>query len=301
MTLSRRSLRNVALFALMSTLALPLASCAQAPDPQETKESIEDLSQQTDEPELSDAEQEFSVTEHPDPIVDPLDCSTHLILTVRGTSEPPKGQLLSPVARQISQALPKDSAQVVDLDYPASGDMEQSGTEGVRMLIDTLNVQAKECELQRVIVMGYSQGAMVVGDALEAADDRTIGRASGEVNKDAAATIEAVLLYADPRFRGSEVYNAGDFLADANGLLPRAEGALDTYADRTRSFCVADDFICQGGEFDETGHVKYYSNGMQDDGAEFVLDLLRENGALDADPSRDNSPSPGDSDTQNGS
>lgn len=40
---------------------------------------------------------------------------------------------------------------------------------------------------------------------------------------------------------------------------------------------------------------------MQDDGAEFVLDLLRENGALDADPSRDNSPSPGDSDTQNGS
>lgn len=183
MTLSRRSLRNVALFALMSTLALPLASCAQAPDPQETKESIEDLSQQTDEPELSDAEQEFSVTEHPDPIVDPLDCSTHLILTVRGTSEPPKGQLLSPVARQISQALPKDSAQVVDLDYPASGDMEQSGTKGVRMLIDTLNVQAKECELQRVIVMGYSQGAMVVGDALEAVDDRTIGRASGKLTK----------------------------------------------------------------------------------------------------------------------
>lgn len=268
------------------SLALSLAACAQAPDPQETKESIADLSAEADSTELSDAEQKFSVAEHPEPIVDPLMCTPHLILTVRGTSEPAKNQLVSPVARAITQALPRDSAQTVDIAYPASGDMGASGAEGVRRLVDTLNQQAERCPLQRIVVLAYSQGAMVAGDALESPADRAVGRASGEVSDAANRQIEAVVLYADPRFRGSAPYNAGDFSPEANGLLARAEDALAPYADRLRSFCVADDFICQGGSFNETGHVQYYSNGMQADGAEFVIDILRKSGALDATPDR---------------
>jgi hypothetical protein len=265
---------------------LVLTSCAQPPDPKETRQSLEHLQKKGHEDKLSKTEEKYNAEAHPEPIVEPEECSAVTIITVRGTNEPNRAQLVGPVARQIARAT-EDRAPITNLDYPATSEMEKSGTEGVRKLIDTLNVQSKHCPSEKFVLLGYSQGAMVIGDALDDSDQRSVGRGTGKVDDNAVSAISAIVLYGDPRFRGSAPSNVGDFDAEANGLVPRKEGALQQFAGRMQSFCVSSDFICQGGEFNETGHVEYFKNGMQDEGAKFAIKMLSEQGLASEKPPED--------------
>ena len=253
--------------------ALALSGCAAPVDPSETRES---LSEVTEDPAPPEADEIYDAELHPEPIVDPLECDPYLVVTARGTGEPSQGQLLSPVARTISQARPGD-VKALDLDYPADTDVKEGGTIGVRTLIDVLNVQTDACPDQKFVLLGYSQGALVVGDALAAPDDRIVGATVGTVEEEALERVLAVVLYGDPRFVGDEEYNVGSYDPEIDGLLPRPAGALDAVGDRLRDYCVADDFICQSSlDFDEEPHVEYYSNGMQGDGAAFAITRLDE-------------------------
>ncbi|QZY52027.1 cutinase family protein [Leucobacter tenebrionis] len=255
--------------AVLMTTAL--SGCATSVDPAATRESLTEV---TEEPTPPEAAELYDAERHPEPIVEPEDCSRYLVITVRGTGEPAKGQLLSPVAREISAARP-DQIEVLDLDYPADTDVNEGGTVGVRTLVDTLNVQAEACPDQRFVLLGYSQGALVIGDALAQPDARLVGATVGEVGADAAERILSVVLYGDPRFVGSEPYNAGDYDPAVSGLLARPEGSLDAFADRLRDYCAARDFICQSTlDLDESGHVEYFDNGMQQDGAAFAITRL---------------------------
>lgn len=266
-----RSRTGIAL-ALACLAVLPLlAGCAPGTDPEATKES---LRQVTEEPAESGAAEEYDARLHPDPVVEPLECADYLVITARGTGEPSRGQLLSPVARAIEDARP-DQVVVLDLDYPADTDVQEGGTAGARVLVDTLNVQAAACPLQRFVLLGYSQGALVIGDALAEAEVRVVGATVGDVEEATQQRILAIVLYGDPRFMGLEAYNAGSYSPALNGLLPRPEGALAAYADRIRDYCVAGDFVCQSSlDLDEQPHVAYYENGMQADGAAFVISRL---------------------------
>lgn len=282
-TASARIPRLALVPAVVLLAGLALTGCTPEPDPAET---VEALTEVRDEPSAPDAAEELSVERMPDPIVDPLDCSPYLVLTVRGTGEPGDNQLVTPVAKLISESRP-DEVQVVDLDYPASGEVKESATIGVRTLIDTLNVQAEACPDQRVALLGYSQGALVIGDALSPAETRLVGGTVGSVSEAAAERVLAIVLYGDPRFVGSKEYNVGDYDPGVNGLLPRVEGGLEAFAERIHDYCVARDFVCQSSfDLDEKGHVTYFKNGMQQDGAAFVitrLDPPRSDGSGDAD------------------
>ncbi|MFC7765312.1 cutinase family protein [Leucobacter soli] len=186
-----------------------------------------------------------------------------------------------------------DEVQTVDLDYPADAEVKIGATRGARILIDTLNVQADACPEQRFILLGYSQGALIVGDAIASPEVRLIGASVGELAPDAAERVLAVVLYGDPRFRGAESYDVGDFDPSVNGVLPRPAGSLDAFADRLRDYCVSGDIVCQSGfDLDESGHVAYYSNGMQQDGAAFVITRLGppESAEDDAAPSKGRTP-----------
>ncbi len=83
------------------------------------------------------------------------------VITVRGTNEQLDGGMLGPLAQQIASAFP-GRIQVTPLEYAAS---VEPGTQadGVNLLISTLNGQAEQCPAQRTVLLGYSQGAMVVG------------------------------------------------------------------------------------------------------------------------------------------
>lgn len=303
--------RTLRLLTIGAVGLLLLTGCATSPDPVKTRDSITEV---TEDPAEPDAAQRYDAELSPEPIVDPVDCTDLLIVTVRGTGEPTDGQLLSPVARLIAQSRteigPSDgvetgrdtdhdtepggedepladqdptaaeaestpAVQILDLDYPASTDVKEGGTLGVRMLIDTLNVQASDCPGQSFVLLGYSQGALVLGDALSSPDARMIGATVGEVVQDAADRIRAVVLYGDPRFVGDEPYNAGSYDPLVSGLLPRPADSLDDFAERLRDYCAAGDFICQSSlDLDEEGHVSYFDNGMQQLGANFAISRL---------------------------
>ncbi len=138
------------------------------------------------------------------------------IIVVRGTEEPAGQSLMSPLASRIAAEL-GDHAQVSDLDYPASwesgseaagvkqvSDLDypaswESGSEaaGVNRLIAVLNAQSAQCPAMRTVLLGYSQGAMVVGDALSAPDTRFNEDNGYELSPVARGHIVAVELYGD--------------------------------------------------------------------------------------------------------
>jgi len=251
-----------------------LSACGTTPpDPEETLDSLNAVAQPLAPPESAS---EYDATLHPDPLAKPLECTPYLLITARGTAEPKqKKQLLSPVVKAVQKAF-ADAVQFLDLDYPADPNINEGGTYGARLLIDTLNVQHEACPSQQFLLAGYSQGALVIGDALSAPELRLVGTTVGEVDDGAAAKVIAVLLYGNPRFSGQESYAKGDFSKTLGGILPRETDSLAAFADRTRDYCVRDDFVCQSStDLDEKGHVAYFSNGMQQEGADFLIDRIR--------------------------
>jgi hypothetical protein len=263
--------RRILALSLSLTFVAGLTACSQAPDPAQT---LEQFSAVTEAPVEADPEDEFNVDTHPEPFVEPLACSPYLVVTARGSGEPHQGQLLSPVVRAISEARPEE-VQSFDLDYPADDNVKLGSTAGVRLLIDTLNVQSEHCPLQRFVVLGYSQGALVTGDALASPEDRLVGQTVGEISAEASERILAVVLYANPRFVGGEPYAAGTFDPAVNGILPRSVGSLVQYEQRMRDYCEAGDFVCQTSlSLDPEQHLAYFDNGTQLDGAAFVISQL---------------------------
>lgn len=260
-------MRRLLLTALIAATTLSLVACAPTIDATAARESLSEVTEEPAEPDPSD--------ELDAPLeIEPLECLPYLVVTARGTGEPSRGQLLSPVARAISDARPDEVLQL-DLDYPADTDVQAGGTLGARTLIETLNLQAEVCAEQRFVLLGYSQGALVVGDALAAPEARLVGGAAGGLSEAAAQRVLAVVFYGNPRFVGSEAFDYGSYDPRMNGILPRPPGSLDAYADRLRDYCVAGDFVCQSSlDLDEEPHVEYYSNGMQQDGAAFAITRL---------------------------
>lgn len=203
----------------------------------------------------------------------PAGCAPVLILSARGTTESSNGGLLKPVAERIGAGVA--DARATDLPYPASWDADSTPA-GVRLLTAAIEAAARDCRGQRVVLLGYSQGAIVVADTLSAHGARVSGDAVAELSPAASDAVAAVVLYGDPRFRGADPFNRGTFNPAVSGVWdpPRPLGALSRYASRIASFCVVDDFACQRGGT-QAGHAAYFTNGMRETGADAALAILR--------------------------
>lgn len=97
-------------------------------------------------------------------------CADIEIIGARGTTERPgMGRILGPVAEELTTEL---TAMVLTtpLNYPASPNYANSVRTGVANLRAELEDVAANCPDTEVILMGYSQGADVVGDLLASMD-----------------------------------------------------------------------------------------------------------------------------------
>lgn len=194
------------------------------------------------------------------------------VITVRGTGEALHGSMLDDLADRIAAAFP-DAVQVSELDYPASWH-SGSAADGVNRLVALLNGTAIQCPAMRTAVLGYSQGAMVVGDALSE-PQRRYNEDNATALTDAARRRLAVAeLFGDPRFDGAADYGHGDYDRDTDGILGARDGTtLGWVAARLRSYCTADDFACQAGG-SSAPHGQYPTDGSFDDAARFASDHL---------------------------
>lgn len=110
---------------------------------------------------------------------------------------------------------------------------------GVVALQKSLNYLATKCPNSKTALIGFSQGAHVIGDALSAS--------SGvRPNATARGKIAAVVLYGDPMYNPTEPFVATKGLTKFGMLGTRATGDLKAFEGRLRSYCYAGDPACQG-------------------------------------------------------
>ncbi|AGL18247.1 cutinase family protein [Actinoplanes sp. N902-109] len=160
-------------------------------------------------------------------------CADVEVIGARGTTERPGlGVLLTPLAQQLTREL-SPSVRTTAVDYPANFNYTASVRQGVTALTGDVRATAATCAGTRFVLMGYSQGADVVGDAL-------VTLPAGLADR-----VTAVLLFGDPTFTAGESFNVTD--GTRSGVFPRGRGQLAAFAGRTRSFCNRNDQFCQGG------------------------------------------------------
>jgi cutinase len=198
-------------------------------------------------------------------------CADVEVISVRGTNESTPIGVLGYLAYGITTTTPLTVA-TYGLPYPATTDWVTSVNAGKSLLTQRLTTQAAACPNQRFVLLGYSQGAWVVGDSLAGGG----GGFPPPVSAALGTRVAAVVLYGDPRYRSGEPFDAGTAGAAGttiNGIIPRDRGALATYASRIRSYCEIDDPFCQYGGPGGSGHFAY-TGTYTNDAAAFVVGRL---------------------------
>lgn len=148
-----------------------------------------------------------------------------------------------PVAGDL-QTVSKKTVHIAGLKYDAAIGMaglayNNSRHGGVKNLQKSLNYLATKCPSSRTVLIGFSQGAHVIGDAL--------ATSSGvRPNATARGKIAAVVLYGDPMYNPTEPFVATAGLKKFGMLGTRATGDLKEFATRIRSYCLSGDPACQG-------------------------------------------------------
>ncbi|MBF6333665.1 cutinase family protein [Nocardia transvalensis] len=167
-------------------------------------------------------------------------CAGVDVVAARGTAEP--GVLGAEVGDPLFDAIATRAPLSVTahrVDYPADLLDPWSIPRGTADLVAHLIRQAGACPAQRFVLVGYSQGAVVVQASL-GSDATLLVPGLSRLPVDLASGIAAVVLFGDP-------------LQRAGADVP------DRFRDRTRHFCAPGDPVCDHVGTDIAAHVGYGS------------------------------------------
>src|SRR6476469_3420784 len=195
------------------------------------------------------------------------------VVFARGTSEPPGvggiGQAFVDALR--SQAGGK-SVDVYPVNYPASSDfgsgVQFAGTviEGIRDAAGHVQATAANCPKTRIVLGGFSQGAVVAGFVTSAVVPEGVPAAlvPAPMPPEVADHVAAVTLFGKP---------SDQFMRDV-GAPPVVIGPL--YAAKTIDLCADGDTICNGAPpgGPSVAHALYGVNGMVNQAAAFAVSRL---------------------------
>lgn len=194
----------------------------------------------------------------------------------RGTGEPPGvGGVGQAFVDSLRSQVGDRSVGVYAVDYPASGDFgnriefARTVVDGVRDAGAHIQSTAANCPNTRIVLGGYSQGAVVAGYVTanripEGVPAEYASQIPDPLPPDVADNVAAVALIGKPSDR---------FLTDV-GAPPLVIGPL--YADKTIEVCATDDTICNGAGVGgpSFAHALYGVNGMVGEAAAFAKSRL---------------------------
>ena len=200
-------------------------------------------------------------------------CFDVAILTVRAAGEAPGEGVTSAVVDKIIAGTPR-RVERASINYPADPDNYASSVaSGVISMKERLSAQISLCPNEKIVLLGYSQGAGVVLDALGGGGGGTLGATVSPVSASVASHITAAVVFGDSRHVVGQSYNAGT--ATRSGLYPRTGeqiSALSALAARLRAYCDAGDPYCDSGS-DLRVHLQYI-NRYQAEASQFVVTLI---------------------------
>jgi hypothetical protein len=203
-------------------------------------------------------------------------CPDIEIVFARGTAEAPGvggiGQAFVDSLR--SQAGGREVA-VYPVNYQASGDFNnriefaRTVVDGIRDAGLHVESMAANCPNTRMVLGGYSQGAVVAGYVTAAVVPEGIPAEfrsfiPNPMPASVADHVAAVVLFGKP---------SSQWMSDI-GAPPVVIGPL--YAPKTLDLCIPDDTICNGAPVGgpSIGHALYAMNGMTNEGAAYAASRL---------------------------
>jgi hypothetical protein len=205
-------------------------------------------------------------------------CASVYLIVARGTNEPPgEGHTADLVAR-IKQSS-RQSITDVAVDYPAAAKSlsgyADSSAEGTTALRQMLTYEVRRCPAQKIAMLGYSQGAHIIGDAIGGGGGGggggILGPQTSPVPGSVSDHVLAVVQMGDPRHMADLPFDVGT--SSRNGRFPRAgDQQLTPFADRVRSYCDTGDPFCGSGRLMPV-HFTYLRK-YGDDPTQFVVDAV---------------------------
>ncbi|KAF9452243.1 carbohydrate esterase family 5 protein [Macrolepiota fuliginosa MF-IS2] len=200
-------------------------------------------------------------------------CAAVHIIAARGSTEPPGPGAIGALVTQVQQ----QSSQTVStaaVDYPATlTNYANSSAQGTSATKTMLTNQANACPNQKIVLVGYSQGAHIIGDAVAGGGGVAgLGAATPPVSASIANRVNAILQLGDPRHVPGQSFDRGTSLRD--GLFPRlpSQQYSSTLQPRIESFCDFNDPFCDSG-LDTEVHLTYLDR-YQNQAAQFILQQI---------------------------
>ncbi|MBV9350484.1 MAG: cutinase family protein [Mycobacterium sp.] len=203
-------------------------------------------------------------------------CPDVEVVFARGTGEPPGvGGVGQAFVDALGSRAGGRSVGVYPVNYQASSDFG-GGIDFARTVVDGIRdagahvgSTAANCPNTRVVLGGYSQGAVVAGFVTSSAVPKEVPAeyvpyVPQPLPPEVANHVAAVVLFGTP---------SDAFMRDV-GAPPITIGPQ--YAAKTIKLCAPDDTICNGAPPGQPGiaHVLYSGNGMVDQGADFAASRL---------------------------
>ncbi|KAI0203812.1 catalytic core domain of acetyl xylan esterase [Astrocystis sublimbata] len=200
------------------------------------------------------------------------DCANLHIFGARETTAPPGFGTAATVIRLIQRSFPGSSSESIV--YPAAGGnlYAASVAAGVSAVATQTNSYFQTCPNTTLVMVGYSQGAQIVDDAIcGGPDGLSLNMTRERVSPGVSRMLAAVIMMGNPRHIPGREGNVGN--ATVGGFAARPNGfRCSAFETIIRSYCDEPDPFCAKGNSSAThqGYGKVYGQ----DALDFVSNKL---------------------------
>jgi acetylxylan esterase len=185
-------------------------------------------------------------------------CAPATVLAARASTE---AQGEGTIASLVDKIQASVSAGVTEsaVVYPATlNNYSSSAAKGDTAMKAELQTLVTNCPNQKIVIVGYSQGAQLVGDVLGGGGGGSLGTATPPSPASVTSHIIAAIQFGDPRHLPNKSFNQGT-ATGATGLFPRpANASIDAFSAILQSYCDTGDPFCASGN-NLNAHLQYDS------------------------------------------
>ncbi|KAF2666133.1 carbohydrate esterase family 5 protein [Microthyrium microscopicum] len=200
-------------------------------------------------------------------------CSPVHLIVARASGESPGEGISRTVSAAVKKVIPETTSDPVV--YPAKMPYTNSMAKGTAELQRMIAAYTTQCPTTKIALIGYSQGASVVIDAMcGGGGNPEIGPHTEGLSKEQGRNVKVMTVFGDPRFVAGMPYNVGTNNR-TNGLYARAkkDAECPNFKDIIKSWCDTGDNRCASGSSPSV-HSSYL-NRYQKAAVDFIVSMVK--------------------------